>query len=130
MGYRLEIEKIVKKETIFYGTKLYGYIDENKLPELNSYNFLEAYRYATKDDYWDYGASHQMLMWIRDFREFAKLYKSDYIDYYNEQHEKGESKFTGIEMWEANGWDDNMEIQDILTNEKLDKFDYLILSWN
>lgn len=134
MGYRLTVEQINKedpyfaREDIFYGTKLYGYIDFRQLPNLESFKFLEKTCNITEDEF--YGSySDPFLICIRDFREFAELYKKDYIDYWNERYAKNKENFTGEEMWKANGWDENPKIQNILKNPEINELDFVVLSW-
>lgn len=76
MGYRLEIERIGHKEPNFYGTKLYGYVDEKKL---KSYNWLLDKGFLDKNTYyiWTYCCDNPITMKVKDFREFAVLYDED-----------------------------------------------------
>lgn len=81
MGYRLTVEKVGKDKPAYYGTKLYGYCDEEKL---KSYQWLIKNHYLNSDEYyvWSYCCDNAILMRAKDFREFAKLYEEDLNNYY------------------------------------------------
>lgn len=74
MGYRLEVEQVGGK-LYFYGTKLFGYEDEEKL---KSYKFLIKNKYLDEySTFFNYNHSNDFVMEIKDFREFVKLYNED-----------------------------------------------------
>ena len=82
MGYRLEISE-VKYTDGDCGGKLFGYISEEELHKCKSWRWLKDHGYINSDDEdcWDYGASHQTVLWAHEFKEFIKLYIDDYNKY-------------------------------------------------
>lgn len=79
MGYRLCISKV---NEVYYGTKLYGYVDdENKL---KSYNYLKDNEYIDGDEIWSYSAENPIVMRVCVFKEFRELYAQDLKDFYDE----------------------------------------------
>ena len=79
MGYRLEVTQ-VGGTLSYYGTKLYGYIDD--VTVLKSYKFLRDNGYFDADDVvFTYGASHDTVMDVCEFRKFAVLYNDDLNKY-------------------------------------------------
>lgn len=75
MGYRLEVYKC---EYTDCGGKLYGYLDDEELYTLKSWQWLHERNYVDKDEYWSYGASHECMLYKREYEEFIKLYIEDY----------------------------------------------------
>lgn len=112
MGYRLTVEKVGKDKPSYYGTKLYGYCEEEKL---ESYQWLIKNGYLDKDKYysWSYGSDIAILMRAEDFREFAKLYEEDLNKYY--EYEKYDSTFIG-----------DPDIQEFMS---LDDWELIVISW-
>lgn len=76
MGYRLTISKL---DMVFYGTKLFGYMDDEKV--LKSYQYLIKKEYLTGDEFWDYSFDNAIAMLKTDFMEFRELYAQDLRDY-------------------------------------------------
>ena len=74
MGYRLEVSKI---DYVYCGGKLYGYVSEEKLKQLKSYQWLLKKGYIDGDEYWSYGCNPQIVLRASEFREFMKLYIDD-----------------------------------------------------
>lgn len=73
MGYRLEVSKITQ---VFYGTKLFGNYENE---ELKSYKWLQDNGYIDYDEYFyfGYGFEGNIVMDVKDFKEFAKVYNDD-----------------------------------------------------
>ena len=83
MGYRLEVTQ-VGGTLSYYGTKLYGYVEDETA--LKSYKFLRDNGYFDADDVvFTYGASHDTVMDVVDFRVFAELYNEDLNEYCEEK---------------------------------------------
>ena len=77
MGYRLCVEQI-QKEPQFYGTKLYGYVDD--VTKLKSFQWLAEHNMINpeEDKYcWDSEASMDIRMTASEYREFITLYRED-----------------------------------------------------
>ena len=96
MGYRLNIEKITINEhfdkeikTIYYGTKLYGYVENE---DLLSYLYLVSTGKCINDYYFDYGSSIEIPLNKKELTIFLNLYSMDLdnsnLGYY-ENKEKG-----------------------------------------
>ena len=81
MGYRLEIYKGIF--TGFTGGKLYGYIDDEKIKDLKSYQYLVNIGKVDEefDKQWGYGFNKKILLNKDEFREFIELYKEDLNEY-------------------------------------------------
>ena len=75
MGYRPEFKDTENPDLCFYGTKLYGYVNEK---ELSSYQYLLSIEKVTSDDIWDYAFPHEMVLTAEQFRVFMKLYEKDF----------------------------------------------------
>ena len=75
MGYRLEISKI---KYCACGSKLYGYVDDEK--KLKSHQWLLEKGYIDGDEYWDYGCNPQIVLSPDEFKDFNK-FKPEYIEY-------------------------------------------------
>lgn len=77
MGYRLSVEKVGDRYPCYYGTKLYGYVNDET--ELKSYQWLvkEGFLKADEIYVWDYCCENPILMRVEDFKIFAKLYNED-----------------------------------------------------
>lgn len=75
MGYRLEISE---PKSIFYGTKLYGYVD---LEECESIKWLLDKKFITEEDvlfdHWNCGGLMPIVMVVEEFKEFIVLYDKD-----------------------------------------------------
>lgn len=78
MGYRLSVSKL---EEVYYGTKLYGYTNEEIL---ESYRFLKNKGYIDGDEVWGYCCDNPIVMKVKDFKAFRELYAQDLKDIYNE----------------------------------------------
>lgn len=77
MGYRLTVEQI-QKEPQFYGTKLYGYVDD--VTKLKSFQWLAEHNKIDpeEDRYcWDAYGSMDIRLTAKEFREFIALYEED-----------------------------------------------------
>lgn len=75
MGYRLNISKDKEdNETLFYGTKLYGYCDHTKLL---SYNYLVQIGKFEGDEFFCYGATNDIELNLEEFKIFCILYDYD-----------------------------------------------------
>lgn len=107
MGYRLQINKIENKHK-FYGTKLFGYAESE---DLKSWNWLVENKYIGKDAYFGYGASRDIIMYVKDFREFIKLYNEDFNEY-----EESEDNYVL----------NSPEIKEML---ELDDYDEVLVRW-
>ena len=81
MGYRLEIYSGVF--TGFTGGKLYGYVDDNVLQKLKSYQYLINIGKLDKefDTKFGYGFNRKILLKHDQFKKFIELYKQDINDY-------------------------------------------------
>lgn len=83
MGYRLAVDQ-VGGTLSYYGTKLYGYVEDETA--LKSYKFLRDNGYFDDDDIlFTYGASHDTVMDVCEFRKFAMLYNEDLNEYCEEK---------------------------------------------
>ena len=71
MGYRLEIKAGDKR---FYGTKIFGYFDNE---ELRSYWVLRAYKKVTEDTYWRDCFENKIILNECEFNIFIDAYISD-----------------------------------------------------
>lgn len=80
MGYRLEI---YKAEYLECGGKLFGYISDEDLHKCKSWLWLKRRGFLHEDDdeLWDYGATHEVLLFGDDYKKFIDLYIEDYIKY-------------------------------------------------
>ena len=90
MGYRLDIKMVGKAQPKFYGTKLYGYTEEE---QLKSYQWLMSHKYLEpllKDGHyiWTYYFDNPIVMHVKEFKEFVKLYNEDYNKYSPYLHEE------------------------------------------
>lgn len=105
MGYRLSISKV---NEVYYGTKLFGYVDdENKL---KSFNYLKDNGYIDGDEVWDYNCANAIVMKKTFFEEFRKLYAQDLKDYYDEIVS-------------------NAFLKETEELKKLNDYDYVVLKW-
>lgn len=109
MGYRLDIVGKKTKKT-FYGTKLYGYTDEERL---RSYQYLIGIGKFNGDEYFSYCNFNEITLDNNQFKEFIKLYNEDY------NNDRG-SYFPESKNFVIN----NEEIQELLNSDE-DK----IVSW-
>lgn len=77
MGYRLDASD-PKNHLKFNGTKLYGYTDERKL---ESYKYLESI--GKVDDLTTFSdcIDNEMTLTPEQFREFIRLYKTDFFNH-------------------------------------------------
>lgn len=112
MGYRLCVEKVGDSNPNYYGTKLYGCCDEEKL---KSYQWLIKKGYLKENEYysWSYGSDNAILMRAEDFREFAKLYEEDLNEYYEYDHSPANF----------------IEDKDIQAFMNLDDWELIVISW-
>lgn len=97
MGYRLSIIDIAEPNYYFYGTKLYGYVDSEKL---TSKAFL-------KEIYPDYDLDASMwegdpcfILTAEQFRQFIALYSEDWFTHYKTPIEEYDGWHKVIEMLE------------------------------
>lgn len=88
MGYRLNIKTFDgnktpnKSETYsydFYGTKLFGYVDTQKL---RSFKYLEQLDKVNEYTIFDYGFDNLIKLSSIEFSKFFALYLLDIADYY------------------------------------------------
>lgn len=105
MGYRLNVSD-PEKHLKFYGTKLYGYTDKRKL---ESYKYLESIGKVDDLTTFSGGIDNKMVLTPEQFREFIRLYKTDF------------SNYAGFEMSEIHEYN---AIEEMLATEN-DK----IVSW-
>lgn len=78
MGFRLEISKI---KYVTSGSKMYGYVEDETLENLKSYQWLLKHGYIDGDEYWDYGCDVQIILRPDQFKEFITLYNEDFNEY-------------------------------------------------
>lgn len=71
MGYRLAVSEV---EQVYYGTKLFGYVHEETL---KSYKYLKDIEAIKGDEQWDYGFDNPIVLSIKEFKDFRKLYAED-----------------------------------------------------
>lgn len=84
MGYRLGVKTIDENDNIkdiYYGTKLYGYVDEQ---DLLSFKYLVILNKLDEDAYFNYGASHRIFLTYDEFKLFIYLYNEDLKKYRSE----------------------------------------------
>ena len=72
MGYRLAISEL---EQVYYGTKLFGYVDDET--NLKSFKYLKDIDVIKGDEIWDYGFDNPIVLSIKEFKDFRKLYAED-----------------------------------------------------
>ena len=76
MGYRPAIIEIeYKPERDWYGTKLYGYVDDTYA--LESCKYLLEIGAITDDYAWGYGCDGDVVLTAKEFREWIRLYDED-----------------------------------------------------
>lgn len=107
MGYRLSISKL---DEVFYGTKLYGYV--NNLEDLESYQFLKKYEYVDGDEAWCGSCENPMIMRVCVFKEFREWYAEDLKNYEDNGEEVAQYFLKETEK---------------LT--KLPDYDFIVLTW-
>ena len=107
MGYKLNISK--DNETLFYSTKVYGYVYNKK--ELLSYNYLVQIGKFKGDEVFCYTVSNDIELNLEEFKIFCILYDYDL--------------FKNIEVWQIHEFLSLDEIQKAL-NMKLEKY---YISW-
>lgn len=95
MGFRLNIDKIEDKEikNVYYGTKLYGYVDESFLL---SFMYLTSIGKIDYDTFFNYGCGVQIPLNKKEFTIFANLYTID-LNKENENYGK-KDQFNFIEI--------------------------------
>ena len=71
MGYRLAISEL---EQVYYGSKLFGYVHEEIL---KSYKYLKDIEAIKGDEQWEYGFYNPIVLSIKEFKDFRKLYAED-----------------------------------------------------
>lgn len=115
MGYRLDIHKIENQEIVqlYYGTKLYGYVDEEKFL---SFMYLISIGKLAPDTYFDYGTSCEFALNRNEFTIFCQLYNIDMNKYYQFKLEK-------------DGFIQIPEIQKELSTSINDKNQIYIIGW-
>ena len=96
MGYRLNID-----EHKYYGTKLYGYVNEK---QLKSYKYLEKNKIIDGDECWFDGTENRIFLQPDEFKKFIKLYNQDINKEYADKRNKD---------WFIN----EKEIQELLESE-------------
>ena len=116
MGYRLDIKIFSNNnisETIFYGTKYYGYNDlENSL----SYRFLRLINKLEGDEIFDYGEDNTIFLNYSEFKIFCELYNIDLNNEKNNKQNMLKDVFINCD-----------EIKTLLEDE--DNIKYYVLSW-
>ena len=112
MGYRLSVEKVGDNTPKYYGTKLYGYVDDET--ELKSYQWLikEGFLNESEEYVWEYCCDNPILMRVESFRDFVILYNEDL------------NKFLKPEME-----DSFIKDEDIQQFLKLDDWELIVISW-
>lgn len=102
MGYRLNIKIFDGNNTPnqhdtysydFYGTKLFGYVDTQKL---RSYKYLEQLAKVNEYTIFDYSFDNLIKLSSSEFNKFFALYLLDIFDYYK----YGSKPFTNSELWD------------------------------
>lgn len=93
MGYRPTFRCLDSSNLEFYGTKLFGYVDERKCL---SYQYLAEIRKIDPGEVvWDYCCDNRMVLTAPQFAIFAMLYEHDmnmYSPYF-----KGTFKWDAVE---------------------------------
>lgn len=77
MGYRINI-KDNETEKEFYGTKLYGYVDEKIL---DSYKYLIRIKKFDGEEIFDYNNENEIILSNEEFINFIIFYMRDLIEY-------------------------------------------------
>lgn len=77
MGYRLDISD-PENHLKFNGTKLYGYTDERNL---ESYKYLESIGKVDELTTFSDCIDNEMTLTPEQFREFIRLYKTDFFNH-------------------------------------------------
>lgn len=77
MGYRLNVYD-PEHHLKFEGTKLYGYTDERKL---ESYKYLESIGKVDELTTFSGCIDNEMTLTPEQFREFIRLYKTDFFNH-------------------------------------------------
>lgn len=93
MGFRLDV---YKKQNMFYGTKLYGYVgDETKLL---SYQYLIDEQLIEKDKYYhfDYGMELELILKKGQLLKFLELYNIDYKTHFKENLLEDNEEFKNL----------------------------------
>lgn len=114
MGYRLEISEA---KEVFYGTKLYGYADVEKL---KSIRYLISKEKLTEDkaEYgFIYGSDMPIVLSKQEFVEWAKLYSEDYDKYCPYKCANDDDEYSFIE---------DEQIKKIIEGNA----DWIVLSWS
>ena len=118
MGYRLNISKYDydndKCEDVFYGTKVYGYVDTDKL---QSFEWLVDNGFLKQEDSYCFGYGYEgnIIMTIGDFKEFAQCYNEDCNVYFCSSYDFKKDYFINLP-----------EIQQLLL---LPDSNEIVLSW-
>lgn len=107
MGYRLSISKC---KCIYYSTKLFGYVENEKLKSLQ---YLIDIGKLDKDVQFEYGIDNCIVLYKDNMKEFIKLYNED-LNNFDVCSDK-KDRFIN-----------SKEIQDILNNEE--EY-YYVLEW-
>lgn len=74
MGYRLNV-KCNDTGLEFYGTKLYGYVNDERT--LKSYKYLKQIGKFNGNEHFDYRYENKLVLSFLDFSRFIKLYFYD-----------------------------------------------------
>lgn len=104
MGYRLELSAVRYLDLL--GTKLYGYVSDDTLHQMKSYQFLEKHGFVDGDEIWDYNFEGNFVLAPDEAREFLTLYKDD-VNTYSEFY-KDKKDFDWDGKW--------LEIEELLNN--------------
>lgn len=123
MGYRMGIEKI-KTESLFYGTKLYGYV--SNLDELESIKWLKEKCFIDSSVGFECNGEMNIVMKVYEFREFVKLYNFDYNKYEKQIEEDLKNLYPDRLKFIKDSFINDEKIQEIL---KMDDFEKLLLTW-
>lgn len=79
MGYRPEFTEI-RRERRWYGTKLYGYVDDTF--KLESCKWLVEKGWLVGDEAWGFCMEGRFMLTADEFREWFALYNADFKNEY------------------------------------------------
>ena len=78
MGYRLAIRRADNDVVAdYYGTKLYGYLDDQEFSGLSSVKYLKSLGLVEDYQYFGYGAENPIRLNHDQFVEFMTRYSTD-----------------------------------------------------
>lgn len=80
MGYRLNILDCNNHNIEYYGTKLYGYVDTDKLL---SYSYLIQIGKFDGDECFDYSCDNNIILDCVEYKIFIELYAHDLKEFGN-----------------------------------------------